>query len=283
LDWSSTNDYLLSCSIDKTLRVWEIKSKRCIRSIDTSSAVFCCCFHPVNNNILAAATASSTIEFFNFSTGKEMSTIRIDAPAKCISFSTDGLWLYSGCADGKVRWFKCTNVTLFTNFTFEGSANAVNAGRAINSLSYRDLHCLAVGDLPTTTPALLINAVDSTVRLFRVYPELENDKCLVPWAVCPIVNKSFTIRSSFSPMLSNRRDACFASGSEDGILYIYDYPVDPPTQGLAKSRNVNMLQGHSYPVLDVAWNADETLLVSVDAGGVVIAWKRIKEVSHRKI
>jgi len=51
-------------------------------------------------------------------------------------------------------------------------------------------------------------------------------------------------------------------------------------RGLTKSRNVNILQGHHHPVLDVAWNNDETLLASSDSGGTVIVWKRIKEV-HR--
>jgi len=219
------------------------------------------------------------VEFFNFSTGKEISSIRIDSPAKCLTFSSDGTWLYVGCADGKLRWLKCTNIGLFTAFRFEGSARAVNNGRAINSLSYRDYHAAETN----CVPALLVNAVDSTVRMFRIYPELEDDKALVPWAVCPIVNKSFTVRSSFSPLLASRSDACFASGSEDGTVYIYNYPVEPPTTGLAKSRNVNILQGHHHPVLDVAWNNDETLLASADSGGTVIVWKRIKEVNLRKM
>jgi len=37
---------------------------------------------------------------------------------------------------------------------------------------------------------------------------------------------------------------------------------------------VNKLQGHSGPVLDVCFNADESMLASCDVNGTIIIWKR---------
>ena len=45
------------------------------------------------------------------------------------------------------------------------------------------------------------------------------------------------------------------SGGEDGRVYLYD--VETGVQ-------VNTLQGHSCPVLDVTWSYDESLLASCD-------------------
>jgi len=50
--------------------------------------------------------------------------------------------------------------------------------------------------------------------------------------------------------------------------------------GPVKSKNINELRGHGHPVLDVAWNYDETILVSADSAGIVIAWKRVKQVKE---
>lgn len=36
------------------------------------------------------------------------------------------------------------------------------------------------------------------------------------------------------------------------------------------------LQGHSYPVIGIAWNHGENFLASSDFGGSVIVWKREK-------
>ena len=49
--------------------------------------------------------------------------------------------------------------------------------------------------------------------------------------------------------------ACVVSGSEDCSVYFFD--VETGTV-------VNRLQGHSAPVLAVAWTYDESLLASAD-------------------
>jgi len=121
-------------------------------------------------------------------------------------------------------------------------------------------------------PSILINIADSTVRLFRINYNAEGDKFISSWVVCPIVNVSAFIRSSFSSILTNNKEAYFATGSEDGNVYIYAYSLDTS----AKSRQVDALQGHGSTVVDVSWNADETLLCSGDVRGEVIVWKRVK-------
>lgn len=78
------------------------------------------------------------------------------------------------------------------------------------------------------------------------------------------------IRAHFCPLIPTDKDgACIVSGSEDMSLYIYDItkPNAPP---------INQLMGHSAPVIDVAWNYDESLLGSCDSDGTVIFWLRSK-------
>jgi len=176
-----------------------------------------------------------------------------------------------GCADGKIRMFKAMKD--FHDFKYSGSARVAPPGRAINSVSYRDYH-----SPQKRVPALLVNIADSTVRMFRVNHASEREKSISAWFVCPIVNVSSTIRSSYSPLMTYSTEAYFATGSEDNTVYIYAYPTDPPLSDLAKTIQVDALQGHSCPVSDVAWNCDETLLASADSAGLVLVWKKVKEV-----
>ncbi|KAL9370804.1 hypothetical protein Peur_035944 [Populus x canadensis] len=59
------------------------------------------------------------------------------------------------------------------------------------------------------------------------------------------------------------------AGSEDSNVYFYDLTRPRHT-------SVNKLQGHSFPVGDVAWNHGENLLATSDIYGIVILWKREK-------
>jgi len=166
-----------------------------------------------------------------------------------------------GCTDGKIRWYKSTNTNY--KFKYTGVARTVQqkTARPINSISYREIHSAEFN-----IPSLLINIADSTVRLFSINFDGEGDKFLSPWVSCPIVNVSAFIKSSFSPILTNNKEAYFATGSEDTNVYIYAYSLD----NSGKSRQVDALQGHGFTVLDLAWNADETLLCSGDLKGEVI-------------
>lgn len=54
----------------------------------------------------------------------------------------------------------------------------------------------------------------------------------------PIVNMQQPIRSHFCPLLSNRDGVCVVSGSEDGLVHIFDVTKE-------QNQAVNQLQGHT--------------------------------------
>lgn len=89
----------------------------------------------------------------------------------------------------------------------------------------------------------------------------------------PIPNSKETIKSRFCPLLLGGEYICAVSGGEDMVVYIYDVLRETPLC-------LNRLQGHSGTVLDISWNADETLLASCDSTGMVILWKRTKIVEQ---
>lgn len=53
-DWSADNDLIVSASIDGTIRVWEVKSFTCLRTVNHphNAQLLCCLFQPSNNNLL---------------------------------------------------------------------------------------------------------------------------------------------------------------------------------------------------------------------------------------
>ncbi len=46
--WSLTNELIVSTSMDKTARIWSIKSGESIKVVKDGSPLMCCRFHPGN-------------------------------------------------------------------------------------------------------------------------------------------------------------------------------------------------------------------------------------------
>ena len=105
--------------------------------------------------------------------------------------------------------------------------------------------------------------------------KVTNGSNLTVEKIMAVPNSKEQIRSQFCPLLLGD-GICVASGSEDMSVYIYDVLRDNPVC-------INQLQGHSGIVFDVSWNIDETLLASCDSTGMVILWKRIKNVASEDV
>lgn len=123
-----------------------------------------------------------------------------------------------------------------------------NNGYSITSIAYKNLN--------NKESALLVNALPNYLLLYR----LDNVSSRLRKRIF-IRQSEHQIRSAFCPFVSSKKqpNACLVcTGSEDCCVYIYDMENDDKPL-------VNKLQGHSTPVLDVAFNYDQSLLASGDA------------------
>uniref|UniRef100_A0A6B2LC57 Uncharacterized protein n=1 Tax=Arcella intermedia TaxID=1963864 RepID=A0A6B2LC57_9EUKA len=224
-DWSTTNDFIITSSIDKSLRYWDVKTQKTLRLLPSLYELYCCAFHPVNNTIVVAGTSNGFVEFKNCSTGKDISKVYVESVTRSIIFSEDGLYLFLACDDGKIRWLKCNNVGKFTQFKLAGSARVL-AGKSITSI---DCHYSTLRKNKVIN--LLLNMKDSTVRVYQFFPNHHDDKSLVLLVSCPVINKNYTLRASFCPTSKGRKksneiEEFFAVGSEDSIVRVFAYPLE---------------------------------------------------------
>jgi WD40 repeat protein len=65
--WSTTNDLIVTGSLDGTARVWQVATGKCARVLkDTSGAqVLCCCFQPLNENMIFTGNSKGFIQVFS--------------------------------------------------------------------------------------------------------------------------------------------------------------------------------------------------------------------------
>jgi len=74
LDWSISNDLIVSSSLDATIRLWRIcadTETMCLRVVNDQqrAEVLCCNFIPSNNNLVVAGNSQGLIQILNVSTG----------------------------------------------------------------------------------------------------------------------------------------------------------------------------------------------------------------------
>ncbi|KAI5577350.1 hypothetical protein BDE02_09G106800 [Populus trichocarpa] len=244
-DFSSNNQYIASAFMDKTVRVWELSKGICIRVIYGVSSQLCIRFHPVIGN------ANREITVFNFSTGRIINKLVLDDKVTALDHDHTGHLFSVGMHR---RLFFCA---LFRSHRYRSSGKS---RYQVTTVWYRSLSLLAGG------PVLLTCTQDGSFSFFSVALEIKGYLTLS--GSLKLAPRVHSIRASFCPLLSLEKGEYIVAGSEDSNVYFYD--LTRP-----KHTCVNKLQGHRFPVGDVAWNHGENLLTS-DIYGIVILWKREK-------
>ncbi|XP_027054020.1 WD repeat-containing protein 13-like, partial [Pocillopora damicornis] len=265
-DWSITNDFILSASLDGTARVWNPASGQCLRVVNDSHScgLTACRFQPVNNNMLLTGNQKGHLSVFNMSTGKGFKggSAKVSAGVKSVEFDSSGILVWVGDEKGSIHAF-CFDVA--SGRLHKAKRMSIAEGSPVTSISYRSWMNREARD-----PVLLVNVAINLLCLYGVVDDMGGLKLKKSFAV---EHKSRHVRSSFCPLMSFRQGACVVSASEDMAVYFFDVER-------AEKPCVNKLLGHSAPVLDVCWNYDESLLASCDTEGTVIVWKREQREKH---
>ncbi|XP_042910127.1 WD repeat-containing protein 13 [Parasteatoda tepidariorum] len=261
-EWSISNDLILTCSLDATVRLWDTALGLCIRVVEDpfGAPLLCCAFQPYNNNMVVIGNSKGMVQVLNVSTGIYLKggSSKSSGSVLSIVFDPSGRLLWAGNDKGYILSFL---FDLHTGRLTKGRKILVSENNAITCLSARSWANREARD-----PLLLVNCASDAVFLFSI---LRKDGSLELKRKFPIRHSSqlAMIRSSFCPIMSFRQGTCIVSGSEDTSVYFFDLERE-------RKACVNKLQGHSATVIDVCFNYDESLLASSDASGMVIIWKR---------
>ncbi|KAJ8681601.1 hypothetical protein QAD02_017393 [Eretmocerus hayati] len=260
IDWSMSNDLLVSSSLDATLRLWRVHQDSqpdCLRVVcdQVKAETLCCAFAPTNNNLVLAGNSRGLLQILNVSTGKYTrgGTAKIGGKITSLTCEESG---------GSIVWIG-NDKGIIVSFRLEPSLGKLTKlrkmeatnGFVVTSLSWRPW---LSKNFPWST--LLVSCACNAVLLYRVVDDHGN---LALWKSYPIRHRQYPIRSAFCPQIGT---SLIASGSEDGSIHFLDTSKD------GKSAQVNKLQGHSSPTLTLSFNYDESLLASGDYQGLVILW-----------
>jgi WD40 repeat protein len=106
--------YLVTASLDETLRVWDLTSHKVVRSLTNHTAgIRDIALRPRSESgtqLLASAGADRTVRLWDPLTGRMVRFARLPSEPLDVDWTPDGARLVVGCVDGRVRLIDCDTV-----------------------------------------------------------------------------------------------------------------------------------------------------------------------------
>jgi WD40 repeat protein len=204
LSWSPAN-FLLSASLDKTVRLWHVSKDKCLCKFQHTDFVTSVCFHPTQVRLFLTGSYDRILRVWNILEHRVENWAQADAVITSASFSPDGKLAVAGLSTGQCVFYRAEGLPYFTQIDCRNRHGKFSKGRKVTGLAF----------LPDSQH-LLVTTCDSRLRLFDM------DDKTVRLKFKGQENERLPIRASFSE--DGKHVIC---GSENENVYIWHSSKDP--------------------------------------------------------
>lgn len=227
LSWSK-NNFLLSSSMDKEVRLWHISRQECLCAFKHKDFVTSIAFHPTDDRFFLAGSLDCVLRLWSIPDKSVAYWNQLPDLITAVSFSPDGKMAMAGVLSGLCLFYETEGLKYHTQIHVRSSRGKNAKGSkitGIRTITY------PLGD-PEGDIKVLITSNDSRVRMYNLRDKSLEMKFRGHENTCSQINASFS------------EDAQYViCGSEDRKAYIWNTgPIDSENKD---KRPLEIFEAHS--------------------------------------
>ncbi|KAL4930816.1 WD40 repeat domain-containing protein [Aspergillus undulatus] len=161
LSWSK-NNFLLSSSMDKTVRLWHVSRPECLCCFKHSDFVTSIQFHPRDDRFFLAGSLDMKLRLWSIPDKSVAFTVTVPDMITSVAFTPDGRYSMAGCLNGMLNIYETDGLKPAGNIHVRSARGRNAKGSKITGI---DSMVLPQDD-PEGSVKLLITSNDSRIRLY---------------------------------------------------------------------------------------------------------------------
>jgi WD repeat-containing protein 44 len=226
LSWSK-NNFLLSSSMDKTVRLWHISRQECLCTFKHKDFVTSIAFHPKDDRFFLAGSLDSVLRLWSIPDKSVAFWNQLPDLITAVAFTPDGKTAMAGVLSGLCLFYETEGLKYHTQIHVRSSRGKNAKGSKITGI-----RTISFPDDPEGEVKVLITSNDSRVRLYSLRDKSLEMKFRGHENTCSQIKASFSDDARY-----------IICGSEDRKAYIWSSgPVESENKD---KRPVEHFDAHS--------------------------------------
>ncbi|XP_037418968.1 WD repeat-containing protein 44-like [Triticum dicoccoides] len=200
LSWSKQSSRLLSSSMDKTVRLWDVESKACLQVFAHSDYVTCIQFNPADEGYFISGSLDCRVRVWSVAERQVVDWSDLNDMVTAASYTPDGQAAIVGSHKGCCRFYKTRDCKLNQEAQIDMSISKKRKSQAKKITGFQFA--------PGNPSEILVTSADSQIRVFNGITVLQKFK--------GFKNTSSQLSASYSG--DGRYVVC---ASEDSHVYVW--------------------------------------------------------------